>query len=207
MRRAGTLIIFVRQPALGRVKRRLAAEIGAVEARRVYDLMARRTIRRLAGSPRWRTVLAVTPDRADWRAWPRNVARVPQGRGDLGIRMGGALRRLARPRAVLVGSDIPALSAPAIARAFAALGRSRFVFGPAADGGYWLIGWRRGAWPLGALTRVRWSTAQALADSRASLPTGTRIALVDRLADLDDGAAYRAWRAAGSQGGGSPVSS
>ncbi|MEJ0070815.1 MAG: DUF2064 domain-containing protein [Pseudomonadota bacterium] len=108
--------------------------------------------------------------------------------------MAGALRRWGPPRAVLIGSDIPAVTRPAIARAFAALGRSRFVFGPAVDGGYWLIGWRRGAWPLGALGRVRWSTEHALADSRASLPVGTNVALVDRLADLDDGAAYRAWR-------------
>jgi len=195
MARRDTLIIFVRQPALGRVKRRLAAEIGAVEARRVYDLVARRMIARLAGGRRWRTVLAVTPDGADWRVWPRRLARVPQGGGDLGQRMGRALRRLARPRAVLIGSDIPSVSRPAIARAFAALGRSRFVFGPAADGGYWLIGWRRGAWPRGALAHVRWSTVHALADSRAGLPASAAVALVDRLADLDDESDYRAWRA------------
>ncbi|MEJ0070816.1 MAG: hypothetical protein WDO24_21140 [Pseudomonadota bacterium] len=84
MSHPNTLIIFLRQPALGRVKRRLGAEIGAVEARRVYDRMARRLIGRLAGSARWRTVLAVTPDGADWRGWPRRLARVPQGDGDLG---------------------------------------------------------------------------------------------------------------------------
>jgi glycosyltransferase A (GT-A) superfamily protein (DUF2064 family) len=154
-------------------------------------------IARLASGRRWRTVLAVTPDGAGWRAWPRGLARVPQGGGDLGQRMGHALRRLARPRAVLIGSDIPAASRPAIARAFAALGRSRCVFGPAADGGYWLIGWRRGPWPRGALARVRWSTVHALADSRAGLPASAAVALVDRLADLDDEAAYRAWRARG----------
>lgn len=193
-----TLIIFVRQPALGRVKRRLARDIGALAARRTYDALTRRALARLAGGP-WRTVLAVTPDRARWRGWGR-VARVPQGGGDLGARMGAALRRLARPRAVLVGSDIPDLTPPAIARAFAALGRHRFVFGPAEDGGYWLIGWRRGAWPHGALGDVRWSTAHALADSRATLGKAA-IALVDRLADLDDGAAYRRWLTAPSRPG------
>jgi rSAM/selenodomain-associated transferase 1 len=200
MARGDTLIIFVRQPALGRVKRRLAADLGAVAARAVYDRLTRRAIARLAGSTRWRTVLAVTPDRAEWRGWPRRLRRVPQGHGDLGARMARALRRLATARAVLIGSDIPDVSAPAIARAFAALGRARFVFGPATDGGYWLIGWRRGAWPYGALAAVRWSTAQALADSRATLPRGANVALVDRLADLDDGAAYRAWRARRDRG-------
>ncbi len=193
MARGDTLIIFVRQPALGRVKRRLAADIGMVAARGVYDRLTRRALARLAGSPRWRTVLAVTPDRADWRGWRRRLPRVPQGSGDLGIRMARVLRRLAAPRAVLIGSDIPAVDAPAIARAFAALGRARFVFGPALDGGYWLIGWRRGAWPYGALAGVRWSSPAALADSRATLPRCAAVALVDRLADLDDGPAYRAW--------------
>src|SRR3954453_20075147 len=101
-----TLIIFVRQPALGRVNRRLAQAVGMVVARRVYDALTRRAVARLARDPRWRTVLAVTPDGARWRAWG-GVPRVPQGPGDLGVRMASALRRLARPRAVLVGSDIP----------------------------------------------------------------------------------------------------
>ncbi len=179
MRRRDTLIVFVRQPALGRVKRRLAADLGAVAARRIYAGLTRRALARLAGAPTWRTVLAVTPDCARWRGWPHRVARVGQGGGDLGARMGRALRRLARSRAVLIGSDIPEVTRPAIARAFAALGRARFVFGPATDGGYWLIGWRRGV----------------LADSRATLPAATAVALVDTLTDLDDSAAYRAWRA------------
>ena len=190
-----TLIIFMRQPALGRVKRRLAATVGAGEARRVYDALGRRAITRLAAIPRWRTVLAVTPDHADWRAWPRRLRRIDQGTGDLGIRMARALRALAAPRAVLIGSDIPDVTPAAIARAFAALGRARFVFGPALDGGYWLIGWRRGVWPMGALAGARWSSPHALADSHATLPRCCRVALVDRLADLDDAAAYRAWRA------------
>jgi rSAM/selenodomain-associated transferase 1 len=185
------LIIFVRQPALGRVKRRLARDLGMVVARRVYDALTRRALARVGRDARWRTVLAVTPDGGRWRAWG-GVPRVPQGHGDLGARMGSALRRLARPRAVLVGSDIPDMTPEAIARAFAALGRARLVFGPATDGGYWLIGWRRGVWPYGALTRVRWSSAHALADSRVGLGR-VAVALVDRLADLDDEAAYRAW--------------
>ncbi|MBV8167150.1 MAG: TIGR04282 family arsenosugar biosynthesis glycosyltransferase [Alphaproteobacteria bacterium] len=195
MARGDTLVIFARQPALGRVKRRLARDIGAGAARRVYDALTRRALAQLGRDRRWRTVLAVTPDGARWRAWGR-TSRVPQGHGDLGMRMASALCRLARPRAVLVGSDIPDMTPAAIARAFAALGRARVVFGPAVDGGYWLIGWRRGVWPYGALTDVRWSTRHALADSRASLGHAA-VALVDRLADLDDAAAWRAWRTRG----------
>lgn len=196
MSRRDTLILFVRQPALGRVKTRLARAIGPVAARAAYVGLMDQAIRRVGRDPRWRCVLAVTPDGARWRGWPARLERIGQGRGDLGDRMGRALRRLARPRAVLVGSDIPDLGPSAVARGFAALGRSRLVFGPAEDGGYWLIGWRRGAWPPGALRRVRWSTDQALQDSCASFPAGWSVGTADRLADLDDLAAWQAWRGA-----------
>ncbi len=197
MKRTDTLILFVKEPRLGRVKTRLALGIGASAASAVYRQLTRAACRSLAGDRRWRTVLAVTPDRARSPDWPRGLQHFPQGQGHLGRRMARALRRLARPRAVLVGSDIPGMNAALIARAFAALRTARFVFGPAEDGGYWLIGWRRGAWPLGALERVRWSSKHALADSLASLSRGTPTALLDRLRDLDDSADYEAWQKSG----------
>ena len=186
MRRRNTVIIFTRLPVLGTVKTRVARQIGAVAARTLHRRLVRRTLRRLAPDRRWRTVLAVTPERGRWREWPHALPRLSQGPGDLGRRMGHCLRACAGPRAVLVGTDIPDISAAAVARAFRALGRARFVFGPARDGGYWLIGWRRlGAWPRGALGQVRWSTPHALADSRASLGPRCAGVLVDWLDDLD----------------------
>jgi len=190
MRHRDTLILFIKQPRLGTVKTRLARDLGAVTARQVYARLLGSTLQRLARDRRWRTVLAVTPDGARWRDW-RGLPRVEQGTGDLGARMTRALRRLARPRAVLVGSDVPGISAAAVARAFRTLGSTPFVFGPAPDGGYWLVGWRRGAWPRGALQGVRWSTAHALADSLRTLPGAIQ---VDALADIDDLADYNAWR-------------
>jgi hypothetical protein len=97
--------------------------------------------------------------------------------------MARSLRAGACSRAVLVGTDIPEISASAVAHAFRLLGRTSFVFGPAADGGYWLIGWRRrAAWPWRALSRVRWSTAHALADSLCGLGP---VLLAETLKDLD----------------------
>ncbi len=184
MRSRDTVIVFTRLPRLGTVKTRIARVHGAVAARLLHRRLVLRAVRRLVAVRRWRVVLAVTPDGGGWREWPRALPRITQGRGDLGRRMGRCLVRCARPRAVLVGTDIPELSTGAVARAFQALGRRRFVFGPAEDGGYWLIGWRRGAaWPWRALSRVRWSTAQALADSMVGLGPA---ALVDCLGDLDD---------------------
>ncbi len=85
----------------------------------------------------------------------------------------------------VIGADIPGLSRAALGRAFRALGSHDAVFGPAEDGGYWLIGLHNSARvPHGLFDGVRWSTEHALADTIASLP-GARIALVDRLRDVD----------------------
>jgi rSAM/selenodomain-associated transferase 1 len=183
--RGDTVIVFARAPRLG-VKRRLAAGVGAMAALRFYRGQLAATLR-AARDRRWRTVLAVTPDHARAR-WPRGVARTGQGRGDLGVRM----RRALAPhrRAVLVGSDIPGLARGDLAAAFRALGRAEAVFGPAEDGGYWLVGYgpRRPAWPFAG---VRWSSRSALADTLANF-TGRRVALLRRLRDVDTAEDLRA---------------
>ena len=85
----------------------------------------------------------------------------------------------------IIGADIPGITSAHIARAFAALGDHEAVFGPALDGGYWLVGLQcTGAVPQGLFQGVRWSTEHALADTMATLP-GRRIALIDQLRDID----------------------
>ena len=79
-----TLIVFARAPRLGTVKRRLAAGIGAMAALRFYRGQLRRLLRQVGQDRRWRTELAVTPDRV---RWPSGLPMHPQGRGDLGQRM------------------------------------------------------------------------------------------------------------------------
>jgi hypothetical protein len=188
------LAVFVKAPEVGRVKSRLAAGIGAVEAARVYRAFVAALLRRLARDRRWRTTLWVAPDRAarPGRRWAVPAAVRPQGGGDLGRRMARPFRELPPGPVVLVGSDIPELGPAQVAAAFALLGRSDAVFGPARDGGYWLVGLRRRRrLPFAG---VRWSTAHALADTLANLGTA-RVALLAPLADIDDAADYDAWRA------------
>jgi rSAM/selenodomain-associated transferase 1 len=195
-----TLIVFARAPRLGQVKRRLSTGIGASAALAFYRRTLATLLRRVASDPRWRTVLAVTPDRAAGaaRVWPLKLPRVRQGRGDLGVRMARSLGSV-RGSVCIVGADIPDLDASHVWRAFRALAAAEFVFGPAEDGGYWLIG-ARAPLPYAPFARVRWSTAHALADTRANLKR-RRVALVDRLADVDDADAYRA-RTSRRRGGG-----
>ena len=204
-REACHVVIFAKAPRIGTVKRRLAVDIGALAAWRCYSDITRRLIGRLAREPRWKLWLAVTPDDAahHTRFWPRSrhrraVARMPQGPGDLGQRMGRVLRDLPRGPVVIVGSDIPGIDVRAIHAAFRALRSHDAVFGPAEDGGYWLVGLRRKPRPRHYLPgrlfhAVRWSTGHALADTLAGLPKSTRIAMLHPLADVDEIESWRAW--------------
>ncbi|MBR0684202.1 DUF2064 domain-containing protein [Roseomonas eburnea] len=189
-------ILFARAPRLGAVKRRLAAGIGARGALRFHRATLAAAARAMGRDRRWRTLVSVTPPgaRADWeRLLPRGIARVAQPRGDLGQRMDRAMRPF--PCVLLAGSDIPGLRAADIAAGFAALGRADAVFGPAEDGGYWLVGMapRRPARPFAG---VRWSTEHALSDTLRNF-RGRRVALLRRLRDVDTAEDLMALRASG----------
>jgi len=187
------VIVFARAPQLGRVKRRLAHDIGASAALRFHDTTMREVTRRLAADRRWRVTLAVTPDclvrRGRW--WPRNVERIAQGSGDLGSRMMRALRRYRGTPAVLIGSDIPDVTPRHIADALCAVRSGGLVFGPATDGGYWLIGARNIDRHYRLFRGVRWSTRHALADTLANVARAKQIKYVAQLSDVDDAAALR----------------
>jgi rSAM/selenodomain-associated transferase 1 len=191
------LVIFAKAPSLGRVKTRLARGIGTGAALAFYRLMLARLLRQVGRDPRWRVTLAVAPDRTAQaaRLWPMRLARKGQGRGDLGDRMGRTLRRWPAGSVVIIGADIPDITAAHIARAFAALDAADLVFGPARDGGYWLVGAKGAARRTPLFARVRWSTEHALADTLANLK-GRRIAFIDTLDDIDDVEDLRRWRLA-----------
>ena len=188
-----TLVLFVCAPQLGAGKRRLAREIGAVAALRFERIMVARLLLRFAPDRRWRLRLAVTPDMARHGAqfWHPAIAAVGQGRGDLGMRMCRALRACPPGPAVLVGADIPALAARHVWAAFRLLGSHDLAFGPAEDGGFWLVGARRPRHLPALFREVRWSGPHALADTLAELPRRVTVGFVDRLEDVDDGEAYR----------------
>lgn len=187
MRRRPVLIVFVKEVVAGRVKTRLGVDIGMTRAAWWQRHQTARLLRRLRDR-RWSIVLAVTPDRAlTSAAWPGDFLRIPQGRGDLGTRMARAIRAMGPGPALLVGSDIPGLSCREVAGAFAALGPERTVLGPAPDGGFWGIGFRNAALARsGHFAGVRWSTTDALADTRARLPGP--VAIAAELADVDSAA-------------------
>ncbi|MGH7064139.1 MAG: TIGR04282 family arsenosugar biosynthesis glycosyltransferase, partial [Stellaceae bacterium] len=170
------LVLFLRAPMLGGGKRRLARDIGDVAAVHFERRMLALLLRRLARDRRWRLQVALTPRR---RLRAAGVASVIQGGGDLGQRMQLALAAAPPGPVVLVGADIPDLRAAHIAAAFRLLGRHDLVFGPAVDGGFWLIGARRRPRLPPLFAAVRWSGPHALADTLASLPRDVSVAFLE----------------------------
>ena len=184
------LVVMAKAPRLGQVKTRLAQDVGKVEALRFYKNTLASTARKLS-DPRWRCWLSATPDGSlHLKGWRTLV----QGGGDLGTRMLRPWLTLPPGPSVIVGSDIPDISAEHIAAAFEALGENDFVFGPATDGGYWLVGAKRFPRVINPFQNVRWSTEFALGDTLANLPDGTRVGFVETLSDVDDASDLAAYQ-------------
>lgn len=192
------LVIMAKLPVAGRVKTRLAREIGVGEATRFYRSTMRAVVARLGSQPFWETSLAVSPDTGIASPMlPAAVGRMPQGQGDLGLRMHRPMRRLPPGPVCVIGTDIPAIRVADVRCAFRVLGSSDAVFGPAEDGGFWLVGMRRRprlVWPYAG---VAWSRPDTLAAVLANL-AGETVGATTRLSDVDSRADLD--RLAGSSG-------
>jgi len=179
---------MVKEPHPGRVKTRLGRDLGLTTAAWWFRHQTRKLIRAVARDPRWNTVLAVSPDTEGLqsRIWPSDVPRWAQGQGDLGDRMGRIFRQGSKGPIVIIGADIPNITPQLINKAFRALGDHDAVFGPAPDGGYWLIGLKNGvnAVPATLFEGVRWSTEHALTDTVATLGD-LRVGIIETLQDVD----------------------
>lgn len=129
------------------------------------------------------------------REYDGGIVRIEQGRGGLGARMQRIFDTCGRGPLIIVGTDIPFVTRDMLARAFRALRGADAVFGPAEDGGYWLVGLRRRPRTLSPFLNVRWSSPHALADTLANL-RGRRVAFAETLFDIDALADYRRYQRA-----------
>jgi len=194
-------VVFVKTPVPGLVKTRLARDIGNEAACALYCHMTTHAIGQVVSSG-FPLLLCYDgeardlPD--DWRrpAW----AVIPQTGTDLGQRMTACFSALFRDeidQAVLIGSDIPGIDAAYISQAFSLLADHDLVIGPAIDGGYCLIGFRRQSFTPALFEAVPWSTGEVLhltlqSASRNGLNVGLLPALhdVDTIGDLLGSAAW-----------------
>ena len=188
-RRDRMLLVFAKEPLPGRVKTRLASDLGPERAAAIYRDMGRRIVDQVRGGP-YRIRVCFDPPRARkaMRAWlgKEVVEYRPQHAGDLGARMEAAFREAfsrAR-RVVIVGTDAPDVDRHRVEAAFRLLDNAEVVLGPARDGGYYLLGLRR---PVPELFRdMPWSTDRVLEITRERVRTlGLREALLSPLSDVD----------------------
>ena len=178
------LFIFAKAPLMGKAKTRLAAGIGVVHAQRIYRAMCAKIFRECV-DPRWDTILYVTPDNkfgANYgRLWPSHLQHIAQGDGGLTERL-ARIFNIKGP-VIAIGTDTPSIKKRDIAKALKLLTSSKAVFGPAEDGGFWLIGLNCPA-NKNIFENIRWSHPETLADMEASL--GGHITRLQMRMDIDD---------------------
>ena len=190
-----TLYIFAKAPVMGRAKTRLARDIGVVHAKRLYRAMTAQVLRQVQ-DPRWDTVLAITPPSAigtipEWQAQGNaSIAQIPQVSGSLSPRIAAVFQ--SKGPVIVIGTDCPQVTATDIAAGFDALRQNKAVFGPADDGGFWLMGANAPLKPS-VFDKVRWSHADTLSDIKARIDGD--IAVLRVLTDVDDLKALQAYRA------------
>ncbi|MGZ8939545.1 MAG: TIGR04282 family arsenosugar biosynthesis glycosyltransferase, partial [Limisphaerales bacterium] len=195
------LILFARFPVAGKVKTRLIPALGAEGATALHRRLVLRTLRTahaLCQSQQVQLEIRFASGDADeMQHWLGDgwLCR-PQCDGDLGQRMARAFAdsfREGSPATVIIGSDCPSLTPEILSGAFEALQRNPVVFGPATDGGYYLIG-LTGLIPE-LFKGIAWGTESVLAQSQNILARlGTKSALLQPFDDLDRPEDLAAWK-------------
>lgn len=184
------LLVFIKAPRAGTVKTRLAAAIGDAAAAALYRALAEHVVRATEPAGEYERVFFFDPPDAgpELQAWLRTGEPLrPQAEGDLGARLAAAFAeafgRGAR-RAVVIGTDAPALSRAVVTEALAGLANHDVVLGPARDGGYYLLALDG---PRPELFRsVPWSTPAVLPTTlERTAALGLRVRQLETLGDVD----------------------
>ena len=179
------LVVFVKNAVLGTAKTRLAKTIGNDKAFEVYKHLMHITEQATVGIENCAVHIYFSSEKDPTR-WSNYAQYVQQG-NDLGERMSDAFRRgfeLGFEQIVGVGSDLPDLTTEIIEKGLEALTTNDAVFGPAEDGGYYLIGMRS---MLECIFENKpWSTEQLLEITLDELKVkGYSVGLIETMNDLD----------------------
>jgi len=189
------LLIFARVPELGRVKTRLAADVGDERALAIYEAMLRDTLQSIGPSTE-ETEIEVM-----WVPTPiANGDTLRRAFGDraLAMQTGETLtERISMAfserfffqrtlKIVAIGVDDPTLSRALIEDAFLLLESCEWVIGPAVDGGYYLIGCRGATFDVDVFTGIDWGTDRVLAQTLDRIAAlGATVALLPERRDID----------------------
>ena len=185
------LVIFVRNPAPGRVKTRLAQAIGDSKACTLYQAMVSDTLKS-AEETLFPVFLFHEGDHGEELPveWSKASQRVVKQEGsDLGQRMTAAFELLfleGFERVVLIGSDIPGMDADLIKTAVKELAVNDVVIAPSSDGGYSLISIRKNGFRRELFQAIEWSSSQVLENTlKRCSQCGLTYRLLDSRLDID----------------------
>lgn len=182
------LIVFMKNPELGRVKTRLAKTVGAQMALDVYNYLLEKT-RNATQDLKCNKAVYYSKFVDQDDDWSNDVFdKFVQKGEDLGKRMWNAFSEAfdqGFERVMIIGSDCPQLTQEIIEMGFDLLENVDFVIGPAKDGGYYLLGMKT---PFKMLFEDKeWSTDSVFEDTIMDIVTaGKKYAKLPMLADLDD---------------------
>jgi rSAM/selenodomain-associated transferase 1 len=187
---ANGLIIFIKTPVPGNVKTRLQPHISKQDSARLYGAILKDIDERFTKMKHIDCYYAVAPEEFDTRILQKYVSfsrHIVQNGADLGERMANAFNQLfsrGYKKGVLIGSDIPGLSAAILKDAFNLLELVDCVIGPGIDDGYYLIGMKK-LYPM-LFKGISWSTSKVL-DNTIDIAKKNDISvkLLVRLRDID----------------------
>ena len=189
---AVALCIFAKLPQLGRVKTRLAADLGDQAALRIYIQLLQHTINIDYDGPRY---LFFTGDHAqDYDPRDAVPLHFPQQGSDLGSRLSYGLQFAIAEHgaAVAIGTDCPGLTCEAIKELVDAIDNKTVAIGPAEDGGYWGIGFSsQEAMRLCCASDLPWSQSTLRTETiQRCHMQGFNTALTSSLYDVDTTVEY-----------------
>lgn len=181
---------MIKYPEPGRVKTRLAGDIGAEKAALICRKITERVMKQtMPDAGKFERFVFYDPSERirDFVSWLPHEKFIAQAGSDVGERMDNAIRYLLEngaEKVVITGADIPELSGKIIIQAFEMLGHADVVVGPAHDGGYYLIGMKS---PMPELFRnIIWSTRYVFSETIMALEhSGKSYGVLPVLSDLD----------------------
>lgn len=185
------ILVFVKSPVKGAVKSRLAAAVGEEAALDLYRNFILDIVDTVIKSGFPFALCFYPPDAGGTVAsWIGSQHRlIPQDGADLGSRMENAFRRAFSEgftRALLIGSDIPDLVPVVFQEAFGSLERNDAVIGKAADGGYYLIGFKADTFAPRIFHGISWSTSTVFRETMTLLHEASlRVHQVHQWRDVD----------------------
>jgi rSAM/selenodomain-associated transferase 1 len=178
------IIVFAKNPVKGRVKTRLAKSIGDDLALEIYETLLKITesATQQSGIETWVFFTGII----DKDRWPQSKKFIQKG-ADLGQKMQHAFNLAFDSNyesVVLIGSDLPNMHQNLLLKAFDQLKEQQVVFGPASDGGYYLIGLHKMI--EGIFTNKAWSTENLLTQTLTELEDEQiNYGILETLNDID----------------------